>query len=64
MEKDIYTVPKSAGTTVLKTIKLTEPIVKPIIETSDLPSEVEKPASNVITRLFNQLKNITYELFK
>ncbi|WP_419870401.1 hypothetical protein [Chryseobacterium sp. CT-SW4] len=67
MEKDLYPAKKGEGTTVLKTIKLAQPIVKPAIEEPDIPSpevEADQPKVNIINKFFNKLKNITYELFK
>lgn len=55
------------GKLVLKSIKLTQPLVKPEIKEAVLPVErhISEPVKEtIITRLIHQLKKIKDELFK
>ena len=64
--KKSFIAPEDDGKLVLKSIKLTEPLVKPEIKEAVIPSEinVSEPAKKtILTKLMNQLKKLKNELF-
>ena len=65
MRKNFIT-PEEEGKLVLKSIKLTEPLVKPEIKEAVIPAEkhVSEPVKKtIITKLINQIKKLRDELF-
>lgn len=65
MRKSFVT-PEDEGKLVLKSIKLTEPLVKPEIKEAVIPSEinVSEPAKKtILTKIMDQLKKLKDELF-
>lgn len=62
-------IPENDGKIILKSVKLTEPLVKPEIKDAVVPSEIHRsepePAKKtIITKIIDQLKKLKDELFK